>query len=79
MRLGVGCWLPLSGHCDRATTRSLYARASSKAGAKLDPLYALQLRSAAQELANPYPRTPAMAAGVTDHVWTMTQIAGLLD
>jgi IS1 family transposase len=30
-------------------------------------------------LANPYPRTPAMAAGVADHVWTMTEIAGLLD
>ncbi len=30
-------------------------------------------------LANPYPRTPAMAAGVADHIWTMTEIAGLLD
>ncbi len=30
-------------------------------------------------LANPYPRTPAMAAGVEDHVWTMTEIAALLD
>jgi len=30
-------------------------------------------------LANPYPCTPAMAAGVADHVWTMTEIAGLLD
>jgi IS1 family transposase len=30
-------------------------------------------------LANPYPRTPAMAAGVTDHVWTLKEIAGLLD
>ncbi len=30
-------------------------------------------------LANPYPRTPAMAAGVADHVWTMAEIAGLLD
>jgi IS1 family transposase len=30
-------------------------------------------------LANPYPRTPAMAAGVSDHVWTMTEIAALLD
>lgn len=30
-------------------------------------------------LANPYPRTPAMAAGVADHVWTMEEIAGLLD
>ena len=24
-------------------------------------------------------RTPAMAAGVTDHIWTLTEIAGLLD
>jgi IS1 family transposase len=30
-------------------------------------------------LKNPYPRTPAMAAGVADHVWTMQEIAGLLD
>lgn len=30
-------------------------------------------------LKNPYPRTPAMAAGVADHVWTLTDIAALLD
>jgi IS1 family transposase len=30
-------------------------------------------------LKNPYPRTPAMAAGVADHVWTLTEIAELLD
>jgi IS1 family transposase len=30
-------------------------------------------------LRNPYPRTPAMAAGVADHVWTCDEIAGLLD
>lgn len=30
-------------------------------------------------LRNPYPRTPAMAAGIADHVWTLTEIAGLLD
>jgi IS1 family transposase len=30
-------------------------------------------------LADPYPRTPAMAAGVSDHVWSMTEIAALLD
>lgn len=28
---------------------------------------------------NGSPTTPAMAAGVADHVWTLTQIAGLLD
>jgi hypothetical protein len=26
-----------------------------------------------------YPRTPAMAAGVTDHIWTLEEIATLLD
>jgi IS1 family transposase len=30
-------------------------------------------------LKNPYPRTPAMAAGVADHVWTLREIAALLD
>ena len=26
-----------------------------------------------------YPTSPAMAAGVVDHVWSLTEIAGLLD
>lgn len=30
-------------------------------------------------LANPYPRTPAMAAGVADHAWSLREIAALLD
>jgi IS1 family transposase len=29
-------------------------------------------------LANPSPRTPAMAAGITDHTWTLNEIAALL-
>jgi hypothetical protein len=28
-------------------------------------------------LANPYPRTPAMAAGISDHIWTYEEIVGL--
>ena len=32
-----------------------------------------------KSLANPYPRTPAMAAGLADHVWTVEEIAALLD
>lgn len=32
-----------------------------------------------KSLANPYPRTPAMAAGLSDHIWTCEEIAGLLD
>jgi IS1 family transposase len=30
-------------------------------------------------LANPYARTPAMAAGIADHVWTLREIAELTD
>ena len=30
-------------------------------------------------LANPYPRTPAMAAGVSDHVWKIEEIVALVD
>jgi len=29
-------------------------------------------------LANPYPRTPAMAAGVTDHIWDVTEVVSLI-
>ena len=32
-----------------------------------------------KSLAKPYPRTPAMAAGVADHIWTCDEIAGLID
>lgn len=32
-----------------------------------------------QSLKDPYPRTPAMAAGVSDHVWSCEEIAALLD
>jgi hypothetical protein len=28
-------------------------------------------------LANPYPRTPAMAAGISDHIWTIEEIVKL--
>jgi IS1 family transposase len=31
-----------------------------------------------KSLANPYPRTPAMAAGIADHVWTVEEIISLL-
>jgi IS1 family transposase len=29
-------------------------------------------------LANPYPRTPAMAAGISDHIWTFKEIVKLI-
>jgi hypothetical protein len=30
-------------------------------------------------LAYPYPRTPAMAAKVTDHIWTIEEIISLIN
>ena len=44
-------------------------------------LYTLHYNFARQHksLANPYPRTPAMAAGIADHVWTCEEIAALVD
>lgn len=32
-----------------------------------------------KSLSKPYPATPAMGAGVADHVWTLREIASLLD
>jgi len=32
-----------------------------------------------KSLSDPYPRTPAMAAGISDHVWTLAEIVGLVD
>ena len=32
-----------------------------------------------KSLANPYPRTPAMAAGIEDHIWPCEDIAALVD
>lgn len=36
-------------------------------------------RAKLRSLRNPYPRTPAMAARIEDHIWTVTDIARLLD
>jgi hypothetical protein len=30
-------------------------------------------------LSNPYPKSPAMAAGLTNHVWTTEEIVRLID
>ena len=32
-----------------------------------------------QSLKNPYTRTPAMAAGISDHIWKVEEIVALLD
>ena len=32
-----------------------------------------------KSLSNPYPRTPAMATGLADHVWTVEELVSLLD
>jgi IS1 family transposase len=55
----------------------------SKKAANLDAAVALHYQfynfaRPHKSLANPYPRTPAMAAGVTDHVWAVEEIVELL-
>jgi len=32
-----------------------------------------------KSLSKPYPTPPALAAGVADHIWSLPEIAGLLD
>jgi len=48
------------------------------AAVSLDTLY-YNFARAHRSLANPYPRTPAMAAGIEDHIWSCEEIAALLD
>ena len=31
-----------------------------------------------KSLANPYPRTPAMVSGLSDHIWTIEEIVNLI-
>ncbi len=40
-------------------------------------LHVYKLCPAHEGLANPYPRTPAMVAGISDHIWTCEEIAAL--
>jgi len=35
--------------------------------------------TATQVLANPYPRTSAMAAGINNHIWSIGEIVSLAD
>jgi len=39
----------------------------------------MNLRRPHESLANPYPWTSAMAAGLADHIWTCEEIAALID
>jgi hypothetical protein len=48
------------------------------AAASLHFIYYNFARPAYMSLANPYPRSPAMAAGATDHVWKIDEIVALL-
>lgn len=42
-------------------------------------MFAYDFARTHKNLANPYPRTPAMAAGVADHVWTSEEMAAVPD
>ena len=61
-------------------TNAFSKKVENLAAAVSPPLHALQLRAGRTRASSkPYPTTPAMAAGVADHVWTLEEIAGLLD
>lgn len=41
-------------------------------------LHVLQFRSPHKTLVNPYPRTSAMAAELTDHIWSIDKVVRLI-
>jgi hypothetical protein len=63
-----------------------FTRLTNAFSRKVDNLYAAvslhfmyyNFARAHGSLKNPYPRTPAMAAGVADHVWKVEEIVALL-
>ena len=68
----AGSWRsdqPPHSHRARATLLALYFMHYNFA----------RVHSALKTKENPYPRTPATAAGVADHVWAAGEIIGLLD
>ncbi|HYM46484.1 MAG TPA: IS1 family transposase, partial [Solirubrobacteraceae bacterium] len=73
--------LTMRMHMRRFTrlTNAFSKKLESHAAAVALHFMAYNFARAHKTLANPYPRTPAMAAGVADHVWTLREIVALLD
>jgi hypothetical protein len=71
MRMGMRCFTRL--------TNGFSKKAENLAAAVSLHFMYHNFARAHKSLANPYPRTPAMAAGIADHIWTLEEIAGLLD
>ena len=61
--------------------RGLIEHGSVQEGAMLGRItdFHYNFGRAHRSLANPYPRTPAMAACVADHIWSLEEIAGMMD
>jgi hypothetical protein len=71
MRMGMRCFTRL--------TNGFSKKRGEPGPCRVAALPLLQLRPSALALKGPYPRTHAMAAGVADHVWTLEEIAALLN
>ena len=65
------------GRCTRLTNAFSKKLENHAAAIALHFMY-YNLARPHQTLSEPHPKTPAMAAGVTDHVWTVEEIVGLL-
>jgi IS1 family transposase len=73
--------LTMRMHMRRFTrlTNAFSKKLESHAAAVALHFMAYNLARPHKTLSNPYPRTPAMASGVSDRVWTMQEIAALLN
>jgi hypothetical protein len=71
MRMGMRRFTPL--------TNGFSKKVENHAGAIALHFFFYNYGRAHKSLENSYPRTPAMAAGIEDHVWTCEEIAALLD
>ena len=60
-------------------TNAFSKKAANHAAAVAPLFFYVNFACPHKSLANPYPRTPAMAAGIADHVWTLEGIAALPD
>jgi IS1 family transposase len=71
MRMGMRCFTRL--------TNGFSKKAENLAAAVSLHFMHYNFARTHKTLSKPYPLTPAMAAGVADHIWTLEEIARLLD
>ena len=69
----------ISGNPDPAAVSTSYVERQNLTAAVSLQFMHYKLARSHKTLANPYRRTPAVAAGVADHVWRIEEIVGLLN